>query len=285
MKMARMSSRREPLRVTDDPRRQQPELAAAIRGLRGEHGTADAVHALEQRLLAKLGANALDGTDAPAAPTAPTPPTSQTSLRIVTRTVLTLAGLALFGLPSLHARHAESEPRRGPAVSSPPASVETREVALPAPAPAESVPVLLPTAAAPLVHGSLQRRRTLPPTAAVPEAIARPALQDPKGELELLQRAHAALRRHDSSAALELVDQHAHDYPQGVFAQEREVLAVQTLLKKQRRPEAIARAQQFVSRFGDSSYAFRMRSLIEQTPRPVPSVLVSDADPELTTHP
>jgi hypothetical protein len=56
-------------------------------------------------------------------------------------------------------------------------------------------------------------------------------------------------------------------------------------LKQQHRPEAIARAQQFIGRFADSSYAFRMRSLIEQSPRLAPSVLVSDADPDLTPKP
>jgi hypothetical protein len=279
--MARMTSQRDPVRLTDDLRQQQPELAAAIRGMRGEDGSADAVHALEQRLLAKLGANALDGVSGF---DVPTPPTSQTSLRIVARTVLTLAGLAaLFGLPSAQSRRAELP--RAPAVSPAPAIVETREAALPVQAPAESAPVVPLTAPAPIVHDLPARRRALPPVAAVPEAIARPALQDPAGELELLRRAQAALRRHDSSVALELVDQHAHDYPQGVFAQEREVLAVQTLLKQQHRPEAIARAQQFIGRFADSSYAFRMRSLIEQSPRLAPSVLVSDADPDLTPKP
>jgi hypothetical protein len=273
-----MTPQRDPVRVTDDPLQQHSELAAAIRGLRAANGTPDAVHALEQRLLAKLGANALDGVSAPATPT------SQTALRVLAGTVLTLAGLAaLYGLPSAQSRH--SEPRHEPAVSSPPAGVETRAAALPTPAAAESVPVLPPPAAAPIGHTLPAHHRLPPREAAVPESIARPVLQDAKGELELLQRAQAALRRHDTGKALELVEQHAHDYPQGVFAQEREVLAVQTLLKKQLRPEAIARAEQFIGRFGDSAYAFRMRSLIEQTPRPAPSVLVSEAKPDLTTNP
>jgi hypothetical protein len=297
--MARMNFQHDPVRLTDDPQQTQPELAAAIRGLRGEHGTADAVHALEQRLLATLGADALDAASALDAST------SASSLRIVARTMLTLAGLAaLFSLPSADSRQAEL--RRGPAETVLPAVVETRATALPAQAPAESAPVVPPTAATPIVAGAghlpiatvatpagvagtshvlPQSRRGLPREAAVPAAIARPAPQDPAGELDLLRRAHAALRRHDSNSALELVDQHAHDYPQGVFAQEREVLAVQALLKKQCRPEAIARAQQFIGRFADSAYAFRMRGLIEQTPRPAPGVLVSDANPDLTPKP
>jgi hypothetical protein len=283
--MARMSSQRDPMRLTDDPRQQRSELAAAIRGLRGEHGAADAVQALEQRLLAKLGASALDGAGGLAAQTSPTPATSQASLRVVTRTMLTLAGLAaLFGLPTEHSRHAA--PLRDSAVSSPRvAIVETHETPLPVRMAAENAALVPPPAAEPIAHLLPRPHRVPPPAAAVPEAIAPPALQDPKSELDLLRRAQAALRRHDSSAALELVDQHAHDYPQGVFAQEREVLAVQALLKKQCRPEAIARAQQFIGRFADSSYAFRMRSLIEQTPRLAPSVLVSEANPDLSTKP
>lgn len=86
----------------------------------------------------------------------------------------------------------------------------------------------------------------------------------PEAELTLLQRAQATLDR-DPSAALALAEQHAGLYPQGMFTQEREILAIEALLKLRQRPAALARAQAFVERFPDSAHSRRVRALLDRS--------------------
>jgi hypothetical protein len=99
-------------------------------------------------------------------------------------------------------------------------------------------------------------------TSAPPRRSTAPHLRE--DELSLLQRSHKALRR-DPAQALAIAEQHARDYPNGVFVQEREVLVLQALLKQRRRAEAIARARRFIAEQGDSPYAVRIRELLART--------------------
>jgi hypothetical protein len=96
-------------------------------------------------------------------------------------------------------------------------------------------------------------------------APAAPETPDVASELALLQRSRAALRR-DPAAALALAEQHARAYPHGMFAQEREVLAIESLLRAHARPAALLRAQAFVSGHPDSPYAVRIRALLDELP-------------------
>src|SRR5262249_31604551 len=93
-----------------------------------------------------------------------------------------------------------------------------------------------------------------------------PARADVASELALLQRSRAALRR-DPAAALALAEQHARAYPHGMFAQEREVLAIEALLRTHARPGALQRAQTFVIGPPDSPYAVRIRALLDELPK------------------
>jgi hypothetical protein len=88
----------------------------------------------------------------------------------------------------------------------------------------------------------------------------------PEAELQLLLRSRSLLRR-DPGGALALVEQHAASYPDGVFAQEREVLWVEALLKRRARAAAFQRAERFVAHHPSSPYAVRLRALIEQAPQ------------------
>jgi outer membrane protein assembly factor BamD (BamD/ComL family) len=91
----------------------------------------------------------------------------------------------------------------------------------------------------------------------------------PEDELALLERSRAALRS-DARAALSLAEQHARAYPSGRFAQEREVLAIQALLKQARDAEAVARAQRFIGEHAGSPYALRLREMLNDKPPPEP---------------
>jgi hypothetical protein len=270
--MSRMSSRRDPVRLTESQQTNQSELAAAIRQLRCEQGSPGDVQALEQRLAAKLGSSALGAAE-------PSGSNPRGSLSAMTWTAVTLAALgALFGLSS--ARLAQPTERTRTPVQLTRAELISAPAPQPPPARAQPQPAQLPPTP-PARAGatpSTPPRRALPVRA--PSALGpapRAAAQDPAGELSLLRRARVALRGRDSNAALEFVDQHLHDYPRGIFAQEREVLAVQALLKTHQRSEALVRAQNFIRDFPQSSYTFWIRNMLEQSPRAAPSILAGAA--------
>jgi hypothetical protein len=83
----------------------------------------------------------------------------------------------------------------------------------------------------------------------------------PEAELALLQRAQSALNR-SASAALELAAEHTRSYPNGLFAQEREMLCIEAELKLGKRREALTRAHAFAARFGRSTYRARIDRLL-----------------------
>ncbi|RLB57109.1 MAG: hypothetical protein DRJ42_01390 [Deltaproteobacteria bacterium] len=82
-------------------------------------------------------------------------------------------------------------------------------------------------------------------------------------ELTLLQQAQDALGRAPGSA-LALADRHARDYPRGALAQEREVVAVDALLRLGRRSDAEARASRFRAVNPGSSQLRRIERLLAQ---------------------
>ncbi|HXU01839.1 MAG TPA: hypothetical protein VN903_12650 [Polyangia bacterium] len=87
--------------------------------------------------------------------------------------------------------------------------------------------------------------------AARPSHVARPGTKgDPfAAELELLQRAHAAYTRHDFTAALTVVAEHARRFPRGHLAEQREALRVRSLQGAGRTDEAHRAAAAFAVRF------------------------------------
>ena len=52
-----------------------------------------------------------------------------------------------------------------------------------------------------------------------------------------------------------------------MFAQEREVLALEALLKQHRNAEAIERAERFLTEQPGSAYALRIREMVMSKPR------------------
>jgi hypothetical protein len=94
---------------------------------------------------------------------------------------------------------------------------------------------------------------------AAPAAAATPT--DPEAELALLRRALASLPHHPKQS-LDLVAEHERDYAQGIFGQEREVIAIDALLALQQTSAAEARARAFLARYPRSAHAPRIRTLL-----------------------
>lgn len=87
-----------------------------------------------------------------------------------------------------------------------------------------------------------------------PTKESAPSLADPTAERLLIERARSALARADASAAWSALSQHERRYRNGVLAEEREALAVQTLVSLDRREEARRRAQRFHAEFPHSLF-------------------------------
>ncbi|MBX3264876.1 MAG: hypothetical protein KF782_34710, partial [Labilithrix sp.] len=105
--------------------------------------------------------------------------------------------------------------------------------------------------------------RTTPPAGASgAQAPSAPREETgPEAEVRLLERAQDALRARPAEA-LALAEDHARRFPQGMLAQEREVIAIEALMKTGRASEANARAARFKARFPGSSHTRRIDALV-----------------------
>ncbi len=112
------------------------------------------------------------------------------------------------------------------------------------------------------------------PTPKADDAIVSPSPEDPpssarapSGESEVvyLRRAQAALTS-NPTRALALADDHPTRFPDGVLAQEREVIAIDALLKLRRTADARARAAAFRVRYPSSAHLARVLSAVGDVP-------------------
>jgi hypothetical protein len=94
---------------------------------------------------------------------------------------------------------------------------------------------------------------------AQPSADVRGAAHD---EIALIDAAEAALE-HDPRRTLELTERHARAFPDGTYAQEREVLAVDALARLGRHDAARARADRFRGAHPRSAYVRRIDRIID----------------------
>ena len=85
---------------------------------------------------------------------------------------------------------------------------------------------------------------------------------DPAAELALLVRARRVLLA-NPARTLELVEEHARTYPTGDFAEEREVLAIEALVRTEERERARGRMLSFIRSFPGSTHVARLRALLE----------------------
>lgn len=124
-------------------------------------------------------------------------------------------------------------------------------------APPETIPTVavsaLPAVSAVNAPPSVGQRPAASSSAAAASAPLEP---------ELLDRAHDALLHGDATGALALTQQHARVYPQGVLAQEREVIAIEALLALKRRDEAKARGAAFRAAYPGSGHIARLDAML-----------------------
>ena len=85
-------------------------------------------------------------------------------------------------------------------------------------------------------------------------------------EVDLLDRAQDALSSRPGEA-LALADEHAVRYPAGVLAQEREVIAIDALVRLGRPGDARARADRFFRDFPASAHRPRIDAILEGPPQ------------------
>ena len=82
----------------------------------------------------------------------------------------------------------------------------------------------------------------------------------------LLQRAHAAISS-DQAQALAFAAEHARRFPNGVLVEEREVIAIEALVRLERMAEARGRAERFFSTFAGSAYRQRVDDALDAAAR------------------
>ncbi len=239
-------SAREPLRWTEPGAGAEPELSEALRAWRGLHGDDAQVRALRERLAPELAAPTVAGS------------ATVTFLWLK----LLLGGLVPLVVGWLAFSYLTRSVLDDATASR---SAEATRVA-PAPAlPALRAPVPAPAqepSARELAAPGLPTRHAVRANAMRVQPARAPS---PERELALLQRAQAALD-HSPATVLVLTAEHERDHPKGIFTQEREILAIEALLKLGRRQAAHARAEQFVQRFAGSPHTRRVRALLERTP-------------------
>lgn len=146
------------------------------------------------------------------------------------------------------------------AVAEPPLPAAPAESAAEAPAPAAPAPA--PPASASAPHASDEppappAASTAAPRAKPRSAALRSARDDASAETALLEQARAALRERPAHA-LELTRRHRARFPEGLLAQEREVIAIEALERLGRSEAARARAEAFERRYRGSVHQPRL---------------------------
>jgi outer membrane protein assembly factor BamD (BamD/ComL family) len=89
--------------------------------------------------------------------------------------------------------------------------------------------------------------------------VEKPSLPPPS-ELSLIE--HAEASRLHPNEALAFLAKHEEIYPRGALAQEREVLAIELLLKAGRLSQAETRAERFEDAYPSSAHLPHLRALL-----------------------
>ena len=98
-------------------------------------------------------------------------------------------------------------------------------------------------------------------TASALPARPRRSRTDLVEETRLLDRARVSLQT-DPHAALAITNEHRRTYPRGALRQEREVLAIDALVRAGRRTSAEARARRFLGRHPRSAHSQQVRAIL-----------------------
>ena len=135
---------------------------------------------------------------------------------------------------------------------------------------APSVTVSSPASVVP-PSSSASATLTSEPSASATTAVVRPSTASARPEpvapsepeATILARAHDELLRGAPEKALATTNEHARGYPKGMLAQEREVIAIEALVRLGRRDEARRRADSFHRAYPGSSHVDRVERLVE----------------------
>jgi hypothetical protein len=120
------------------------------------------------------------------------------------------------------------------------------------------------TAAPAAIAPSATMAATAPRASVAPRPTSSsPSPDDPDREVKLLQRAQDALAV-DQTEALAICAEHARTFPHGLLAQEREVIAVDALVRLGRMDEARERGERFAATFPSSTHRQRIETLLGQ---------------------
>ncbi len=114
---------------------------------------------------------------------------------------------------------------------------------------------------APIVSVATAASTSAPLTAASPATATSAAPLPTESESAMLARAYEELRRGSPQRAVALAGEHARAYPHGAFAQEREMIAIEALVKLGDRAGARARAEAFRKTYPRSSHLPRLATI------------------------
>jgi hypothetical protein len=92
-----------------------------------------------------------------------------------------------------------------------------------------------------------------------------PTVASSATELAMLRAAEDAVRT-DPRSALQLADDHAARFPNGMLVQESEVIAIEALVRLGMRDEARARAQKLLRDFPGTAHRVRVEALVGDAP-------------------
>jgi len=153
-----------------------------------------------------------------------------------------------------------------PAAPAAPASVSSAEARTPAtaavppsePVPSASAPVSASAASEPSSAPSSAVRSAAPRATAADEVPPAPSFDR---EQSLLERARAALARHDADAADRALTSAAEEFPRGKHVEEREYLVVLSLEQRGDHPAARARAKAFLASYPNSLMRARVEAI------------------------
>ncbi|HVJ93345.1 MAG TPA: hypothetical protein VM580_26270 [Labilithrix sp.] len=102
-------------------------------------------------------------------------------------------------------------------------------------------------------------------SAPLARATANPAsvrAEPARSESAILTEAHEAMLRGEPARALALTSDHAGSYPRGALAQERDLIAIESLVALGRRDEARRQGALFRGRYPSSSHIARIDELV-----------------------
>lgn len=213
------------------------ELEAVMESGRKVRPAPDVVRA---RLLARARAAVVAAEAAPSLFEATIVPTATHNRRIAAAAAVFLALGAAGAAAALHAR-APRAPEVGPTVRRSPQAPAVR-VTMPPPLPTEEPPSVSASSSKPG-----RPRRSISPQ----ESYA--------AELQLLQRAQSQYTSQDFQDALVLIAEHAHRFPNGRLAEEREALRVRSLAGAGRGDETRRALAAFARHFPHSALLTRLR--------------------------